>query len=51
MPEAAVRAALGELVAQSHEVDPATGMAARPGVSPSAMGWQLPSPALVEETV
>ena len=38
MPEAAVRVAWEELVAQSREVDPAAAMARRVDVSPSAMG-------------
>ena len=41
MPEAAVRVAWEELVAQSREVDPAAAMARRVDVSPSAMGWRL----------
>jgi hypothetical protein len=49
MPEAAVRTAWGELVAQSHNVDPATAIAARLDVSPSAMGWRLFNLGLVEE--
>ena len=40
MPEAAVRAAWGEVVAQAHG-DPAAAMAAKLDVSPSAMGWRL----------
>jgi hypothetical protein len=40
MPEAAVRAAWDEIVAQSH-VDPVAATAARLDVSPSAMGWRL----------
>ena len=41
MPEAAVRAAWGEIEADSNEVDPPAAMAARLDVSPSAMGWRL----------
>ncbi len=40
MPEAAVRAAWGTIVAQSDE-DPPAAMAERLDVSPSAMGWRL----------
>jgi len=48
MPEAAVRAAWEEIVAQSHE-DPAAAMAERLDVSPSAMGWRLFNLGLVGE--
>lgn len=48
MPEAAVRAAWGEVVAPSHD-DPAAAMAERLDVSPSAMGWRLFNLGLVEE--
>jgi Zn-dependent peptidase ImmA (M78 family) len=49
MPAAAVRAAWAELVAQSHKVTPAAAMAARLDASPSAMGWRLFNPGLVDE--
>ena len=49
MPAATVRAARAELVAQSHKVAPAAAMAARLDASPSAMGWRLFNPGLVEE--
>jgi hypothetical protein len=46
MPEAAVRAAWGEIVAQSHE-DRVAGVASL-DVSPSAIGWPLFNPRFVE---
>ena len=48
MPEAAVRAAWEEIVAQG-DGDPAAAMAARLDVSPSAMGWRLFNLGLVGE--
>jgi len=45
MPEAAVRAVWGEIVAQSHE-DPVAAVAQRFDVSPTAMGWRLYSAGL-----
>lgn len=48
MPEAAVRSALDGLLAHSKEVDLATVMAERLGVSPLAMGWRLFSFGLAE---
>lgn len=41
MPVTAVRAACDELVAQSHDVDPATAMAARLDMPPECDRWQL----------